>query len=129
MAKQNETSLPRGFVSLQRKSVDGWYIVKEGNVVQGIYRGNFKVQSQFDRNGKTVHKVELTQPGTECTVEDGSTVKMAKGDLVGVDEKGWLTALNDLKEGQEVFIKCTGKGVAKKGQSEPWTFDLGAVPF
>lgn len=130
MAKRNQTSLPAGFEPLQRKSIDGWYLVKEGNVIQGIYRGNFNVPSQFSRQGKTVHKIEITEGGTtEVTVEDGRETLADKGDLVGVDEKGWLSALNDLKDGQEVYIRCTGRGEAKKGQSAPWTFELGAVPF
>lgn len=128
--KKEESQLPSGFVPLTRKSVDGWYVVEEGNVVQGFLRGSFNVPSQFNRKeGKTVYKIELSVEGTKAIVEDGMTVAMNVGDLVGVDQKGFLSSLADVEEGREVYIKCTGHGVAKKGQSAPWLFDLGVVPI
>lgn len=126
----NENALPDGFEPLARRSVDGWFVLEEGNTVQGFFRGSFNVPSQFSRKGKNVFKIELTAGGkTKALIENGEEATMDEGDFVGLDEKGWLAALNDVPEGREVFVRCKGKGVAKKGQSAPWIFDLGVVPI
>lgn len=142
MAKRNEQnnndtldddeSLPAGFVEQTRKNVDGWFALEKGNKMQGILRGSFTAPSQFARKGKTVYKVELTIGGQTKAVDgDGETVVMDKGDLVGIDEKGWLTGLADIEEDTEVFIRYRGKdpSQAKPGQSAPHIFQIAAVPI
>lgn len=122
-------NLPNGFEPLSRKSVDGWFVLEEGNVAQGFIRGSFQVPNKFNRKvPKTVYMIELTEGGTSALVE-GEVKELSVGDTVGVDEKGWLSALDKVEEGREVYIRYKGLGKAKEGQSAPHMFDLGVVPI
>jgi len=123
MAKK-ESSLPAGFTPLGFEKVDGWYTTEVGNVLQGILQGSFKVTT--DLGVKKVFRIKLTKGGTIVQNDNKEPATLAVGDVCGIDQRGFLKPLDDVKEGQEVYIQCTGKGTAKKGQSAPWTFVVGA---
>lgn len=123
MAK-NGNALPKGFTPLGFERCDGYYTVEEGNVLQGIVNGSFKVTT--DLGTKTVFRIKLTKGGTKVVLaETNEPGTLGVGDICGIDQRGFLKPLDSVPEGKEVFIRCTGKGVAKKGQSAPWMFDLG----
>lgn len=127
MAKNTKSSnLPKGFQTLGMVPVAGWYILREGNTVQGVLEDSFIVNGgKF--GPKKIYKVKLTMSGAAAMGgENGKTeVTLDEGDVIGIDEKGFLKALANVEKGREVYIECTGKGKAKAGQSAPWTFELG----
>jgi len=111
--------------------VRGWWALVPGNVVQGVLRDTFETKSQFDRgDGKKrkVYKIEVTDPGagklgclihpsdeSEAT-DDGEPIQAAKGDVIGVDEKGFLKALGRVVVGQTIWVGYLGK----EGSSESY---------
>lgn len=119
--KQKKNSIPEGFEPVSSK-MGGFFIVREGNQLRGILRDSFVHTGQF--GAKRVYKVELTADGTAVTNSDSEEVLAEAGDIIGLDEKGYLKALGDIEKGAEIFVRCTGKGAAKKGQNAPWTFDV-----
>lgn len=118
---------PEGFQEVFGERVVGWFIPAAGNCIQGILRDVFETTSKFRRNrddsGKRrVYKIEVTQaepslhgptlyvPSDPDSEEETATGRPAKvGDLLGVDEKGWLKSLARVVVGQEVWIGCLGK--------------------
>jgi hypothetical protein len=120
-------SAPDEFQDVFGERVAGWWALVPGNVIQGILRDSFEVPSRFAResDGKKkekVYKIEVTAAG--CLMhpaasddnssgdDDGDeapTVKAQIGDLVGVDEKGFLKSLARISAGQEVWIGYRGK--------------------
>lgn len=130
--KGNEPALPEGYAPVSSR-LDGFFIVKEGNSIEGIIRDSFMAPSQFNRDGKRVYKIEITSGKTLVT--DGEEEKTAEeGDVVGVDEKGYLKKLADMPKGTQVFLRCIGREeTAKKGQHPAWKFQVATaedkVPF
>lgn len=96
--------LPKGF-SPMRSNLAGFMALEVGNTAQGIYRGSFRVKSQFSDDGKAVYRIELTHDG--CVTSDGEV--LSKGQVVGLDEKGWTKKLGECEEGREVFVRYEGK--------------------
>ncbi len=134
MAKEKTKSqLPDGYAPLTLSRSAGFYLPKAGNKVEGILKDVIETEDPFNK-GKTrfYFKVELTEDGT--TIVDAETKKeriAETGELIGVDEKGYLRVLRE-KKGAQIFFVCTGqqaKGDTKKGRSAAWLFEVGAVPF
>lgn len=105
-------SAPEGFEAIFGDRVVGWWALIPGNTIRGILRDVFTTKSKFSTDGKHVYKVELTEGGTKVVSADedaeGEVIEAAVGDLVGVDEKGFLKALSRAV-GREVWISYRGK--------------------
>jgi hypothetical protein len=101
--------------------VVGWFAIQAGNAIQGILRGFFEVDSKFTPRGKPpekkrVYRIEVTssdpagqgptlyRPGDDVDIAQGQP-----GDLLGIDEKGFLQSLRKVEAGQQVWIACLGK--------------------
>lgn len=103
--------------------VVGWFNLQAGNAIQGVMRGSFELDNRFDKaKKKKVYKIEVTSinpagrgptlhtPANSAQAEDypdGCDAKI--GDLIGLDEKGFLQSLRGIEEGREVWIACFGK--------------------
>jgi len=128
MAKaKKEQELPAGFQPVSSK-LDGWYVVKTGNAIQGYLRDIFTVKSKF--GPKRVYKVEISKGKTECVSATEGEFEAEEGAMIGVDEKGWLKSLATIPANTEIYIRCLGQEDAKqvkKGQSPAWKFLVGAV--
>jgi|SRR5579864_2359628 len=127
MAKPSakKSSIPTGFVPLTRSKLDGWFLMEEGNTVQGILKEAF-VMAKGRFGPKTVYKVEITKGITKVIGENGPE-DCAEGQTIGVDHKGWLGALKDVENGREVFIHCLGKD--GEGEKSAWKFEIGVSPL
>jgi len=127
-----KSNLPEGFVPVALPKSAGFYVVKEGNTVQGILRDVLEQDDPFNKGAKRfAFRVELTKGGT-TVMTDKTERKADVGELIGVDEKGYLRAIRDVEKGREIFIRCTGKQAAKDvkmGRSAAWLFDIVAMPF
>lgn len=122
-----EESLPAGYAPLTGGKIDGWFVVKAGNSIEGILRDAFTVKGQF--GPKRVYKIEVTDGETEALDSESGEFTAAGGEMIGVDEKGWLKGLADISKGSKVFIRCLGQAeTAKKGQKPAWKFLVGAIP-
>ena len=134
MAKKNDkpkrdTELPEGFEELGQTRVAGWFVLEAGNSVQGFIKDTFETTNRFDKkNKKRVYKVELSDGTTKIVNSEGEIVEARQGDLIGLDEKGYLKKLADLEKGREFFALCKGKE-DEEDEKSPWIFKLGAVPF
>jgi len=120
---KTDANLPAGFDPLEFGRVAGWFKLEKGNSVQG------RIVDSFTTNGKygerRVYKVEITAGQTDCTLDD-EDVTAEVGDVVGVDEKGFLKRLADVPEGAEIFVRCAGKDAPSKDFPQgAWRFDLG----
>lgn len=113
-----QASAPEGFDEVFGERVVGWWALTPGNVIRGILRDMFETKSKFKRddgsNKKRVYKIEVTDPTGCLVMESGEDagddpVPVEKGDLVGVDEKGFLKALARVMVGQEIWIQYLGK--------------------
>ena len=135
MAKNPERpkfELPDDFAPVSRSRIDGWYVLQEGNRIQGILEDKFIVKGQF--GPKTTFKIRVTKGETLATdaEDEDNQAMMGEGSIIGVDKKGFLNGLDDIEKGCEVFIVCTGKQdpkQVKKGQSPAWMFIVGAKPL
>ena len=101
----------------------GWFNLQAGNAIRGIMRGSFDLDSRFDRDKKKkVYRIEITsdnpagQGPTLFTSANSATAEdfpngcsAVVGDLIGLDEKGFLQSLRGIEEGREVWIACFGK--------------------
>lgn len=103
--------------------VVGWFNLQAGNAIQGVLRGSFELDNRFDKSKKKkVYRIEVTSENpaaqgptlytsTQSAVAedwpDGCPAKL--GDLIGLDEKGFLQSLRSIEEGREVWIACFGK--------------------
>lgn len=116
--------LPEGFDPLQGERVMGWFSLVEGNSIQGLIRDNYETKGKFGQ--RRVFKIVVTAGETEVQDANGEPVTAGEGDLVGLDERGWLKKLTDLPRNTEVFIKCLGKSAPTKEQPRGvWRFTLG----
>lgn len=115
-----------GFEELYGERVTGWFVAASGNVLQGILRDSFETDSNFrarkgeEKKKRKVYKIEVTKVDekhptvvipAEPANDDESVngVHAQVGDLVGLDEKGFLKALGKCTAGQEVWVACLGK--------------------
>ena len=103
--------------------VVGFFNLQAGNAIQGILRGSFELDNRFDKNKKKrVYRIEVTSDNPAnmgATVYTSATSAIAEdypdgcpakvGDLIGLDEKGFLQSLRSIEEGREVWIACFGK--------------------
>lgn len=105
-------SAPDGFEEIFGDRVIGWWALIPGNTVRGILRDVFSTKSKFNPDGKKVYKVELTAGGTKVVSAEedaeGEVIEANVGDLVGIDEKGFLKSLAKAI-GQEVWVAYRGK--------------------
>jgi len=135
MAKaQPKTTLPEGFVTLRPARSAGYYVTRKGNSVRGYFREMVETDDPFNKGAKRVFfKVELTADETVIVDSETKTERVAEiGEVIGIDEKGFLKALRDVEKCREIYFVCTGqqeKKDVKKGRSPAWLFELGAVPF
>lgn len=112
---------PSDFDDVFGGRVVGWWALQAGNVIQGILRDSFETKTQFrtpeNKGKKRVYKVEITVAGClinpsvsdDSDEEAGELVEAEIGDMVGVDEKGFLKALSQVIIGQEIWIFYRGK--------------------
>jgi hypothetical protein len=123
-----DPDMPDGFEPLGMTRVDGWFVRKAGNALQGTIQDSFvtKGAGKFKKDRK-VYKIQITGGETEVMNADGELVTIDAG-LVGIDETGYLKKLGDLEKGREVFVKCKGKEEPDEKES-PWIFAIGVVPF
>ena len=121
-----DSSLPEGFVPLVGKRVDGWFMLEEGNSVQGILRDVFEVKGKFGT--KKVFKVEISRGSTRVIDGEQGESEAAEGMVIGLDEKGFLKKLNDVDHGTEIYVRCKGKlPPTKDWPRGAWDFDIGVV--
>lgn len=120
-------TIPKGFKKLEGARCAGFFILEEGNSVQGILKGSFITDSEF--GPQKTFRIKITDGQTEALAAGGEVVKLTKGAICGLNQKGWLRPLDDVKDGTEVFVKCNGQdeSLQKEGQSAPWTFDIGVA--
>jgi hypothetical protein len=128
--KGKPADMPEGFVELTASRVAGWFVRRAGNTIQGLIKDSFETKGtgKFNR-GQTrkVYKIEITNGTTTVMNADGQEVEAGEGELVGVDETGYLKKLADLDKGREVFLACKGK--ESEAKEAPWIFAIGVVPF
>lgn len=135
MAKQApKTNLPEGFVPLTLSRSAGFFLPEKGNSVQGKLMDVIETEDPFKKGSMRFYfKVELTK-GDQTKIVDAETKKeriAEEGELIGVDEKGYLRVLRTVEKGTEIFFFCNGqqeKKDAKKGKNPAWLFEVGKVP-
>jgi hypothetical protein len=128
----DQDELPEGFEPLSSRQVDGWFQLEPGNKVQGFLLAKVSRPSNFNKGEDQMFvKIQITN-GTTKTLDGEKKVKvLVKGEVVGLDVKGYLSALKDTEEGREVFVKYKGlqkKEDVKKGMSPAHLFTVAAVP-
>jgi hypothetical protein len=116
---------------------EGWFLLQAGNAVQGFLRGVFEVKDRFNKGQmKKVYRIEVTSddparrgptlitPADSAIAEDWPEGKPAGiGDLIAIDEKGFLQPLRKIEEGREVWIACFGKDAASEEYPQgAWKF-------
>lgn len=123
VASGEVSALPEGFEEVFGARVAGWFDRTAGNEIVGTLLEVFETKSKFSASGKKrVYKIEVTRGSTSILItptgappEKGKTkVKplagsAGKGDIVGLDESGWLKRLASVELGREVYVKCLGK--------------------
>lgn len=125
---REESQLPEGFEPLTSGRVAGWFLLEEGNEIRGILRDTFVVDGKFGK--KNVHKILITSGTTRIMHPENGETDVGEGEMVGIDETGWLKALSDVGKGREIYIKCTGKDAPTKDFPRGvWKFLLGVVPL
>jgi len=135
MAKaQTKSSLPEGFVPLTLSRSAGFFLPEKGNAVQGKLMDIIETEDPFKKGAQRYYfKVELTKAGTKIVDAESKKERVAEeGELIGVDEKGYLRVLRTVEKGTEIFFLCQGqqeKKDAKKGKNPAWLFEVGKVPF
>jgi hypothetical protein len=137
---------PAGFEDIYAERVLGWFVTVAGNAIQGVLRDTFETTSKFRKtdgsNKKKVYKIEVTNPNPlgpnsptiympadseEPETETGKAAVV--GDLIGVDERGWLKSLSKVAVGQEVWIVCQGKEPSSANYPQgAWKFIVRAKP-
>jgi hypothetical protein len=138
MAKNSKaepkSNLPEGYVPLRAARSAGFLIFAKGNNFEGILRDKFQVDNNFKKGEKkTVFKIELTEEGTRIVDAETKEERVADvGEVIGIDETGYLRALQDVEPGTRVVGINLGMQDAKQvkaGRKPAWIFELGRVPF
>jgi len=129
-----KSSLPDGYVPIRAARSAGFLIFAKGNNFEGILRDKFQVDNTFKKGEKkTVFKVELTVAGTRIVDAETREERVAdEGEIIGIDETGYLRALHDIEPGAQIVGVCKGQQdpkEVKKGRKPAWIFELGRVPF
>ncbi len=129
-----KTQLPEGYAPLQLSRSAGFFLPEAGNRVEGILKDIIETEDPFKKGStRWYFKIELTEDGTKIIDAETKKERIATtGELIGVDEKGYLRVLRTLEKGRQVFFVCLGqqeKKDAKKGKNPAWLFEVGAVPF
>lgn len=128
--------------------VAGFFIVQAGNAIAGIFRGFFEVESKFrgedgKKRKKRVYRIEVTSDdpaGRGPTLYHSANSAVAEdfpdgcpagaGELIGIDEKGFLQSLRSVQEGQDVWIACLGKEApSDEFPQGAWKFKVMAKPL
>jgi hypothetical protein len=114
LISESQVKSPEGFEEIFGERVTGWWALVPGNTIQGILRDTFNAKSKFNSEGKKVYKIELTKSGAQIhpanSDTDATELETAEeGELVGVDEKGFLKSLSRVSIGQEIWIGYLGK--------------------
>jgi hypothetical protein len=138
--------VPEGLIEVTGERVAGWFAIVAGNAIRGILRDSFEVKSKFtnaDGNKKKrVYKIEVvsadpaksgptliypSDPEDETEAKNGRGARV--GELVGLDEKGWLKGLSRIEIGREVWVRCDGKLPSSAEYPQgAWQFKIMAVP-
>lgn len=118
-AKKSAQWMPEGYEELSNQ-LDGYFLRKAGNTVEGRYLGSF-ISKSGKFGPKAVHMVQLTN-GATLIEKDGKEGDASEGDTIGINETGYLKALKKAPEGSNVFILCEGKDGEDK--QDPWIFKL-----
>lgn len=135
-----------GYSELSGDRVAGFFALNPGNAIEGVFKGFFEVDSKFkrdDKGKKRVYRIEVTSidpAGRGPTLYYSADSAVAEdypdgcpaelGDLIGVDEKGFLQSLRSVKDGQEVWIACLGKeGPSEEFPQGAWKFKVMAKPL
>ncbi len=126
MAKAKKTAvseMPEGFDEQTQSRVEGWFVREAGNSVQGIIKDMFEVKAKGKFGARKVYKIELTKGETKIMDGDGGETTASEGDLIGLDETGYLKKLAEVEKGSEVFVLCKGK--ESDAMQAPWIFKVG----
>ncbi len=102
IANGKPPALPKGFVEAS-STLAGFFERVQNNSIQGKLRGSFNVKGKF--GDRRVHRIEVS--AGETAIGNGETA--GEGELVGIDETGYLKKLSDMEQGAEVFIRYLGK--------------------
>jgi len=133
------------FGELYGERVVGWFLPAAGNILQGVIRDVFEKESNFKRRGEApkkqkVFKIEVTKvddkrptivipSDPENDEQSVQGVEAAVGDLVGLDQKGFLSSLSKCVVGQEVWVACLGKIPASAEYPQgAWKYKVLAKP-
>ncbi len=134
MAKEKTKShLPNGYEPLQLSRSAGFFLPEAGNRAEGILTDIMEQDDPFNK-GRTrfAYRVQLTEDGTKIVDATTKKERLAEtGELIGIDEKGYLRVLRTMEKGRQICVVCLGqqdKAAAKKGRSPAWLFEVGAVP-
>ncbi len=125
--KNAEEQVPKGFKPVSSK-LDGWFLIKAGNSIQGYLRDVFTTRSQFGE--KKVYKIEISSGKTKAESKEEGEFTAEEGHMIGLDEKGWLKSLASVPKDTEIYVKCLGQQAAKeakKGQNPAWKFLVAAA--
>lgn len=112
--------MPDGYKELS-SSLAGFFVRQAGNSFEGVLRGSFTTKGKF--GDRRVYRIEVADGEPIVVSKDNpEPSEAAIGEIIGVDETGYLKRLNDLEDGTEVFLRCVGKGASEK---DPWIFQVG----
>lgn len=133
-SKAPKSRLPEGYETVTLARSAGFYITRKGNDLIGILRDVIETDDPFKKGAKRFYfKVEVTAGSTAINDAETKVERVAEiGEVIGVDEKGFLRVVRDMQKGQPLAIMCNGqqdKKDAKKGKNPAWMFEVGKVPF
>ena len=138
-SRKAKSALPEGFEEVAGSRVDGWFVNRAENTIQGRLLEVFTTKSKFsDANSKTpgrkkAYKIEITSGRTIVVAANkdneetlGQEIEVGPGAVVGLDEKGFLKRLSDVEIGRIVYIECQGKDKPSRDFPQgAWRFLLG----
>ncbi len=132
--KQPKSRLPEGFEPATLVRSAGFYIPRKGNDLIGILKDVIETDDPFKKGAKRFYfKIEVTEGDTAINDAETNAERIAEvGEVIGVDEKGFLRVIRDMQKGRPIAIMCNGqqdKKDAKKGRNPAWLFEVGKVPF
>jgi hypothetical protein len=135
---EKQIAAPDGFAPVFGERVLGWFLPEAGNIIQGTLKDVFETDSKFSKRDeskkKRVYKIEVTaisptHPTYYIPADADDARQSAKvGDLIGLDEKGWLKSLGRVL-GQEVWVACLGKeSPSAEYPQGAWKYKVHAKP-